>query len=149
MPVMGVVKFEHFFRAAAGLHVDRNDLKRFDDFVQRVVEDMVLIAQERAHASGRDVIEVADLPVTRGLRESIRAFQRLEEAPELMPVLERLAPHPPLDLALGVETEERLPLIVGGLGVALARTFRIVEPHKRNPATAEWERAFRIFDLLL
>src|SRR6476646_7962614 len=77
MPVMGVVTFERFFRAAAGLHVDRNDLKRFDDFVQRVVDDMVLIAQERAHASGRDVIEVADLPVTRGLRESIRAFQRL------------------------------------------------------------------------
>ena len=149
MPVMGVVKFERFFRAAAGLHVDRCDLKRFDDFVQRVVEDMVLIAQERAHASGRDVIEVADLPVTRGLRESIRAFQRMEEAPELMPVLERLAPHPQLDLALSVETEERLPLMVGGLGVALARTFRIVEPHKRNPATAEWERAFRIFDLLL
>jgi hypothetical protein len=149
MPVMGVVKFERFFRAAAGLHVDRNDLKRFDDFVQRVVEDMVLIAQERAHASGRDVIEVADLPVTRGLRESIRAFQRMEEAPELMPVLQRLAPHPQLDLTLGVETEERLPLIVGGLGVALARTFRIIEPDKRNPATAEWERAFAIFDLLL
>ena len=149
MPVMGVVKFERFFRAAAGLHVDRSDLKRFDDFVQRVVEDMVLIAQERAHASGRDVIEVADLPITRGLRESIRAFQRMEEAPELMPVLERLAPHPPLDLALGVETEERLPVLVGGLGVALARTFRIIEPHRHNPATAEWERAFAIFDLLL
>ena len=149
MPVMGVVRFERFFRAAAGLHVDRSDLKRFDDFVQRVVEDMVLIAQERAHASGRDVIEVADLPITRGLRESIRAFQRMEEAPELMPVLERLAPHPQLDLALSVETEERLPLMVGGLGVALARTFRIIEPHKHNPATAEWERAFAIFDLLL
>jgi hypothetical protein len=149
MPVMGVVRFERFFRAAAGLDVDRSDLKRFDDFVQRVVEDMVLIAQERAHASGRDVIEVADLPITRGLRESIRAFQRMEEAPELMPVLERLAPHPQLDLALSVETEERLPLMVGGLGVALARTFRIIEPHKHNPATAEWERAFAIFDLLL
>lgn len=149
MPVMGVVQFEHFFRAAAGIHVDRNDLKRFDDFVQRVVADLLLTAQERAHASGRDVIEVADLPVPRGLRESIRAFERMEEAPELMPVLERLAPHPQLDLALGVATEERLPLVVGGLGVALARTFRIIEPHKRNPASAEWERAFAIFDLLL
>jgi hypothetical protein len=149
MPVMGVVRFERFFRAAAGLDVDRSDLKRFDDFVQRVVEDMVVIAQERAHASGRDVIDVADLPITRGLRESIRAFQRMEEAPELMPVLERLAPHPPLDLALSVETEERLPVMVGGVGVALARTFRIIEPHKHNPATVEWERAFAIFELLL
>ena len=43
----------------------------------------------------------------------------------------------------------RLPEIVGGLSLALARTFTIIEPKLRNPSSAHWERAFRIFDLLL
>ena len=30
-----------------------------------------------------------------------------------------------------------------------ARTFKIIDPKTRHPATAEWERAFQIFDLLL
>jgi hypothetical protein len=38
---------------------------------------------------------------------------------------------------------------VGGLGLALARSFRIIEPDLKNPMTELWERSFRIFDLLL
>jgi hypothetical protein len=50
---------------------------------------------------------------------------------------------------LSDETQQRLPLLVGGLSVALARTFKIIDPNVRNPQTAQWERAFRLFDLLL
>ena len=32
MTMMGVTKFERFFRAAAGLNVDKQDLKRYSDF---------------------------------------------------------------------------------------------------------------------
>jgi hypothetical protein len=39
--------------------------------------------------------------------------------------------------------------IVGGLSLALARTFTIVERKLKNPSSEHWERAFRIFDLLL
>ncbi|MCG0283749.1 DUF1931 family protein [Streptomyces sp. PSAA01] len=39
MTVMGVSKFERFFRAAAGLDVDRNDLKRYGDFVDAKLYD--------------------------------------------------------------------------------------------------------------
>ena len=35
MPVVSVAKFERFFRAAAGLDVDKNDLKRYSDFVNQ------------------------------------------------------------------------------------------------------------------
>ena len=56
---------------------------------------------------------------------------------------------PPLDLACGVETEARLPEVAGGLSVALARTFRIIDPNLKNPQSEHWERSFRIFDLLL
>lgn len=54
-----------------------------------------------------------------------------------------------LDLAYSEETEARLPTIVGGMSVALARTFKIVDPKIRNPRTEQWERAFQIFTLLL
>jgi hypothetical protein len=68
---------------------------------------------------------------------------------ELEPILERLAKRPQLDAVISQETEARLPLIAGGIGVALAQTFRIVDPNVRNPATGQWERAQRIFDLLI
>jgi Domain of unknown function (DUF1931) len=55
----------------------------------------------------------------------------------------------PLDPSLGEEVEARLPAIVGGLSVALAQTFRIIDPGLKNPQTEQWERAFRVFNLLL
>ena len=33
--VMGIARFERFFRAAAGLDVDKEDLKRYADFINR------------------------------------------------------------------------------------------------------------------
>jgi hypothetical protein len=54
-----------------------------------------------------------------------------------------------MDVSIGDETEARLPAVAGGVGVALARSFRILEPRLKNPQTAHWERAFQLFDLLL
>ena len=149
MPVMGVARFERFFRAAAGLDVDKDDLKRFDDFVGQQVYDLLLIAQAAAKANRRDVVQPSDLPITKGLQESIHDFERIDQEVELQPILDQLAALPPLDLSLGEDTEARLPAIVGGLAVALARTLKIIDPDVKNPQSRHWERAFRIFDLLL
>jgi Domain of unknown function (DUF1931) len=43
----------------------------------------------------------------------------------------------------------RLPEIAGALSLALARTFKIIDPDFKNPQSERWERSFRIFDLLL
>ena len=56
---------------------------------------------------------------------------------------------PPLDLAISDETEERLPEIAGALCIALAETFMITNGDLKNPMTEDWERAYRLFDLLL
>jgi hypothetical protein len=48
-----------------------------------------------------------------------------------------------------VETEARFPEIAGGLSVALARSFKIIDPNVKNPQSEQWERSFRLFDLLL
>ena len=149
MPVMGVARFERFFRAAAGLDVDKDDLKRFDDFVGQQVYDLLLIAQAAAKANRRDVVQPSDLPITKGLQESIHDFERIDQEVELQPILDQLAARPQLDLSLSEEVEARLPAIVGGLAVALARTLKIIDPGVKNPQSRHWERAFRIFDLLL
>jgi len=149
MPVMGVAKFERFFRAAASLDVDKDDLKRYDEFLDHQIYDMFVIARAAAKANGRDIIEPMDLPITKGLQESIHEFKKLDDDIELRPLLEQLLARPALDIAISEETGSRLPGVAGGLSLALARTFRIIDPGLKNPATHQWEQAFQIFDLLL
>jgi hypothetical protein len=149
MPVMNIAKFERFFRAAAGLDVDKEDLRRYDEFVNRKIHDLLLRGQAAAKANDRDIIEPFDLPITKGLQESIHAFRDLNEEIELKPILEQLTRLPQLDLEYSDETEARLPEIAGGLSVALGRSFKIMDPDMKNPMSDHWERAFRMFDLLL
>jgi hypothetical protein len=149
MSVIGVARFERFFRAAAGLDVDKDDLKRYDDFVNQKLYDLLVVSEAAAKYNLRDIIEPWDLPITKGLQESIHRFRDLDEAFELLPILQRLSALPPLDLSLGAETESRLPGIVGGLSFALARTLKIMNPELKNPATKDWDRAQRLFDQLL
>jgi Domain of unknown function (DUF1931) len=146
---IGVSKFERFFRAAASLDVDKDDLRRYEDFVNRKVRDLLLIGRAAARANGRDVIEPWDLPITKGLQETIHDFRGMDEAAEVRPMLEQIVAIPPQELAYSEETEGRLPEIAGGLSLALPRAFKIIEPRLKNPQTEHWERAFRVFDLLL
>ena len=146
---MSVARFERFFRMAASLNVDKQDLKRYSDFINQKVYDLLLRGEATARANGRLIIEPFDLPITKGLQESIHAFKSIDEQIELRPILERLTAQPPLDLAYGEDTEARLPEVVGGLSVALARAFKIIDGDLKNPQTEHWQRCFRIFDLLM
>ncbi|RCG31108.1 DUF1931 family protein [Sphaerisporangium album] len=149
MVVGEVTKFERFFRAAAGLDVDKQDLKRYYDFLNQKVYDLLIIAQAAAKANRRDVLEPYDLPVTKGLQEIMYVFRDLDQEIEVAPVLDRLTARPPLDVTLSEETQERLPLVVGGLSMALARAFKIIDPETKNPQTRDWERVQQLFELLL
>lgn len=144
-----IARFERFFRAAAGLDIDKEDLRRYHDFIDDKIHDLLIRGEAAAEADGRDVIRASDLPITKGLQESIHAFREIEGAEELRQILDRLIPRPTLDLAIGDSADERLAEIGGGLSVALARCFKIIEPELKNPQTAHWDRSFRIFDLLL
>ena len=85
-----------------------------------------------------------------GSRRSTRdRFKEIDETIELRPILDRLIANPPLDLDLGEETEAELYAVAGGLSLALARTFKIIDPDLKNPQARHWERSFQIFDLLL
>ena len=149
MLVMAVNKFERFFRVAAGLDVDKDDIKRHSDFVSGKLYDLLLMGQATAKANDRDIIQPSDLPITKGLQESIHQFRKLDEEIDLKPILAQLATWPPLDVTISEETESRLPEVVGGLSLALARTFKIIDRGVKNPQTEHWERAFSVFNLLL
>lgn len=149
MAVMGVARFERFFRAAASLDVDKSDLKRYNDFLDQKIYDLFVVAKAVATANARDVIEPTDLPITNGLQQCMREFRKMDDDIEVAPLLEQLLALPALDVTISGETEAKLPTVAGGLSVALARTFKIVDPDVKNPGSEDWDRVFRVFELLL
>lgn len=149
MPVISITRFEQLFRSAAGLDVDKSDLKRCIDFIDDKIHDLLLIGQAHAKANQRDIIQPWDLPITKGLQERTYEFRDLDRDIQLRPVLDQLTARPPLEVALSEETTARIGLVAGGLCVALAQCLVVVDPEIKNPNTAHWERAIRIFDLLL
>ena len=149
MPVIAVSRFEHFFRAAAGLDVDKADLKRYSDFVNRKLYDMLIVAEAAAKSNRRDIISPGTCPSPKDCRKALHDSGTWTRNWTWAPILAELAALPPLDLSLSEETEARLPSVAGGLSVALARTIRAIEPDRKNPASKEWTRTIRVFDLLL
>jgi hypothetical protein len=149
MGVMGIPRFERFFRAAAEVDVHKDDLKRFDTFIFEQIYDLLIMAEANAKANLRDVIEPWDLPITKGLQERIHEFEQLDEDIEVEPLLEGLVARPQLDVTVGDEARDRLPYVAGGLSVALARSFKIIDPKLKNPSGEHWDRAFALFDLLM
>ena len=144
-----IARFERFFRAAAGLNVDKSDLKRYTDFVNQKTYDLLLIGQAHAKANARSLIEPFDLPITKGLQECIHRFREMDETIELQPILDHITRLPPLDLEYSDDTRNELAQIVGGLSVALAQSFLVIDPRVKHPNAGHWERAFQLFILLL
>ena len=147
--VMAVSRFERLFHRAAGIEVDKMDLRRYGDFVNHKLYDLLVVGEEAARLNGQDAIEPFHLPIANGLQKCIEEFRKLDEEIELEPILAQLAARPPIDLPYGEEMKALFPVIIGGLSVALARSFRIVDPTLKNPSTEHWQRSFQIFDLLL
>jgi hypothetical protein len=149
MAVIPHARFERFFREVEELDVDRQDAKRFEDFIHGKLADLLIMGEATASANGRDIVEPRDLPITKGLQERIHEFRRLDGEYDFQLELDVLAIRPQLDLDVSDETDARLPEVAGGLSVGLAHAFRIVDPDVKNPETVHWERAFRLFDLVL
>jgi hypothetical protein len=78
MPAMAVSKFERFFRVAASVDVNKDDLKRCSDFVDQKTYDLLLVAKATAGANRRDVIAPWDLPLTKGLRQGMHERRAID-----------------------------------------------------------------------
>ncbi len=68
MPVFGFTRFERFFLAAGSVDVDRDDMKRFLDFVNEIIYDLLIRGQANAEANGRDIIQPGICPSQRACR---------------------------------------------------------------------------------
>ena len=147
--LMKIAEFEKLFRLAAGLDVDKNDLKRLSDFLRNKIYDLLVVAERQAKYNGRDIILEPDLPLTKGLQETLKEFRAMETTLELRPVLDALASLPPLDLEISEDVRNLLPEIAGALVVAYARVLKELDPGLKNPQTEHHERAERVFNLLL
>jgi hypothetical protein len=145
----GVSELKRFFRAAGDINVDKADVRRFREFVDERVDDLAVAGRDAARWNGRDVIAPQDLPITAGLQEQIRAFGKLEESDELREFLRGTLRRPPADVTFGEDTDAMLVEVFGGISVALARAFRLLDEQVKNPAAAHWDRAFELFRMLV
>lgn len=145
----GIPIFERFFRSVGGVDIDRDDIRRFGEFVDEQVDAIAIAGRNCAKWNGRDIIAPQDLPITRGLQERMREFDKVEEAAEIRELLARQLRVPPADVTFDDETERLLPEVFGGLSVALAKSFHVIDRKLTNPATEHWERAFALLRLVL
>ncbi len=144
----GIPVFERFFRSVGSVKIDKNDVRRFREFVDKQIDNIAIAGRDSAKWDGRDIIVPQDLPITAGVQERMREFDKLEEAAEIPELLRQQLRRPPATVTFAEDTEHLLPELFGGLAVALARSFRVIDPTLENPSTQHWERAFRLFRLV-
>ncbi len=149
MAIIGFTKLEALFRKAASLDIDKGHAKEITDIVEKKLVDFLLAGERNANLNGRDVIWEADLPITKGMQESIIEFKKLEEAIDLQDVLNYLTTIPPLKYPLAAELEAKLPEITGAILLVLARIMKEIDHEKRRVNHELIERAKRILDLTL
>ncbi|WP_457603226.1 DUF1931 family protein [Nitratifractor sp.] len=149
MAIIGYTKLEALFRKAASLDLDKGHAKEITDIVEKKLVDLLLAGERNANLNGRDVIWEGDLPITKGLQETIIAFKKLEEAIDIQDVLNYLTTIPPLKYPLDAELEAKLPEITGALLVVLARIIKEIDTEKRRVNHEIIEKAERIIDLTL
>ncbi|RQD78087.1 DUF1931 family protein, partial [Desulfonatronospira sp. MSAO_Bac3] len=138
--IFGGKKFEALFRNAAGLDMDKSDLKRLYEVVNQKMHDMLEMGVVTAQANGRDVIQFYDLPITMAFKEQLREVREYDETLNLEPILEQLATLPKLKLDYSSEVENALPELTGAITVALAKMFKAVNPELKNPKPQDWEK---------
>ncbi len=149
MKVQGIKKFEKLFRSVGSMDVDKNDIVRLNDFINRAIYRLLETGMERAKLNGRDVLWYTDLPITQGLETNIEEFRRVDEELDLSEILETIAGLPALPLAIGEDIEQELPNIAGGITIALIKSFKIINPKRKNPQTRDWEQVTQVFETLL
>ncbi len=147
--IVGAKRLELLLRRVAGLNVDKSDLKRLSDLIGQKLNDLLVIGVRNAGYNDRDIVMEPDLPLTKGLLETLRQFREYEEEIELAPILEHLATYPPLERELSEDVQQLLPDLVGALILVAARLVKVIDPHVVNPDPDLWNRVQQAMDLTL
>lgn len=147
--VFGANRLEELIWRVSELDFDKSDLQRLSELVDEKLYDLLLVGVRHASYNNRDFILEPDLPLTKGLRESMQDFELYEEELEIEPVLEQLATYPQLDREPSQEVIDLLPDLVGTLIMVTTRLMPVLDPGISNPGTETWNRVIETMDLLI
>ena len=149
MAVVGFTKLEALFRKSASLDIAKEHAKAITDIVEKKLVDLLIAGERNANLNGRDVILEGDLPITKGLQETIIQFRKLEETIELSDVLNYLSTIPPLKYPLSADLEAKLPELTGSILIAIAKVMKEIDPENRKVNKELIEKTSKILDLTL
>lgn len=147
--IFGANRLNELVGRMSGLRFDRNDLDRLTDLVDEKLYDLLLVGVRNASYNGRDLITEPDLPLTRGLRDSMEDFALYKERVDVEPILEQLATHPLLEREPSQEVTDLLPELFGTLMMVTVELMPTVDPGVDNPDDDTWGRVRETMDLLI
>lgn len=148
--IVGRTHLERFLREVAGVSADKSDLDRLTDIVSQKLHDLLIVGVRNASFNQRDVVMEPDLPLTKGLLETMQRYERMEQRLEVEPILQHLASeYPQLDRDLSYDVVNKLPDLVAALMIVAVQLVRLIDPNDRNPDTKTWDRVFQAMRLTL
>jgi hypothetical protein len=149
MSVIGFTKLEALFRKAASIDIKKGHAKEITDIAESKLTDLLIAAERNANMNGRDVIWESDLPITKGLQETMITLRKLEEEIEIEDVLTFLRNTTTVKYALSEEAEAKLPELIGTLLVVMAKIMKEVDDNDRALDHETIAKTKRIMDLTL
>jgi len=147
--IFGANRLRELARRVSEVELDKSDLERLSDFVREKLHDILLAGVRHASYNNRDLIMEPDLPLTKGLQESMQDFRLYEEQVDIEPILDQLATYPLLEREPSQEVIELLPELVGTLIMVTAHLMTVVDPGISNPDDETWARVTETMDLLI
>lgn len=147
--VFGANRLEELAQRVADVDLDKSDLERLSEGACDKLHDLLLTGVRHAGYNNRDLIMEPDLPITKGLQESMQDFRLYEEEVEIEPVLDQLATYPQLERDPSQDVIDLLPDLMGTLIMVTVQLMPIVDPGVSNPTNETWERVTETMDLLI
>ncbi len=151
--IVGYSRLESLYRTFLSMDLDKSKAELVIDVSSKKLEDLFRVGLERAYIRGSDVVEYYDLPITRGLQETIEWYRRERERLndprlDLGPIVDYLAGRVK-GLVIGETIRDNLQDLTAAVLLLVGRVIKLVDPGTRKPSKEAIERAARILDLTL
>jgi len=144
-----VLGFERFFRLVASVEVEGTDFPPYERFINRKVCELLTRGQAAARANGHEVVQPAHLVIPAGLQRNMDTYRSLAFALDMDAPDGMMTIRTPCGVLCSHEIDVELPAVAGGLSVAVARSFKMIDPRIKCVYSPHWQTIFALFDLLV
>jgi hypothetical protein len=149
MSVTGFTKLEALFRKVASIDIKKGHAKDITVIVETKLVDLLIAAERNANMNGRDVILESDLPITKGLQETMITLKDINNEIGIHDFLESVTSIPSLKYPLTSELEEKLHIVTGTLLVVMAKIMKEIDNNDRALDHETISKTKKIMDLTL